>query len=387
MTKQFDSDPENWPQPIDGELGATDEGPRDVMRDKENPDMSVPPRTDSGTFYNLKFSYSDTHRRMEKGGWSREVTIRELPAAEDLAGVNMRLTAGGVRELHWHKEAEWAYMINGTARVTCIDPEGHSYIDDVAAGGLWYFPAGFPHSIKGLTDCEFLLIFDDGQFSENSTFLLSDFFAHIPKRVLAKNFGVDESAFDNIPDSELYIYQGDVPGSIEEEQPKNRNGQPPKPFTFNLFDQEPIKTSGGKVWIADSSNFEVSKTVAIALVELEPGGVRELHWHPNGQEWQYWLQGQGVMGVYNSAGQARHFNYREGDVGLVPYAAGHYIENTGDETLRFIEAFKSDRFADLSVNQWLSQVPARLVKEHLGVDDDFIDNALCSEKRPNVKFD
>src|ERR671936_297302 len=120
--------------------------------------------------------------RVLSGGWAREVTTRELPVAKDLAGVNMRLKPGGIRELHWHQEAEWAYMIAGTARVTAVQPDGSNFLDDVATGDLWYFPAGVPHSIQGLEDgCEFLLVFDDGGFSEDATFLLSDWFAHTPR--------------------------------------------------------------------------------------------------------------------------------------------------------------------------------------------------------------
>ena len=99
----------------------------------------------------------------------------------------MRLKPGGIREMHWHKEAEWAYMIAGRARITAIDAEGRNFIDDVGAGDLWNFPAGIPHSIQGLDDgCEFLLVFDSGTFSENETFLITDWFAHTPRDVLGE---------------------------------------------------------------------------------------------------------------------------------------------------------------------------------------------------------
>ena len=139
--------------------------------------------------------------RLESGGWTRQVTVRELGISKGIAGVNMRLNAGGVRELHWHKAAEWAYMLYGNARITAIDPQGQNFVDDVGVGDLWYFPAGIPHSIQGLNPdgCEFLLVFDDGEFDEDNTFLLSDWFKHTPNEVLAKNFGVPASAFAMSP--------------------------------------------------------------------------------------------------------------------------------------------------------------------------------------------
>ena len=113
------------------------------MRDQQNPDLLVPPSTDSGTLPNLRFSFSDAHMRLEFGGWTRQVTVRELGISKNIAGVNMRLNTGGVRELHWHKAAEWAYMLYGTARITAVDAQGRNFVDDVGVGDLWYFPAGF----------------------------------------------------------------------------------------------------------------------------------------------------------------------------------------------------------------------------------------------------
>jgi uncharacterized RmlC-like cupin family protein len=133
------------PQPQRPGHGGTDPGPRNLERDRQNPDLLVPPSTDHGTLPNLRYSFSDSHVRLESGGWTRQVTVRELGVSKDLAGVNMRLNAGGVRELHWHKAAEWAYMLHGSARITAIDPQGHSFVDDVGVGDLRYLPSGIPH--------------------------------------------------------------------------------------------------------------------------------------------------------------------------------------------------------------------------------------------------
>lgn len=373
------------PQPQYDGLGATDPGPRNVMLDRQNPSLLTPPTTDHGTLPNLKFSFSAAHNRLSEGGWAREVTERELPIATTLAGVNMRLAEGAVRELHWHKQAEWSFMLNGRARITAIDAQGRNFVDDVGEGDLWYFPAGIPHSIQSLMGgCEFLLVFDDGGFSENSTFLLSDWFAHVPRDVLAKNFGVAESDFADLPTHERYIFQGKLPGQLASDRVSSPAGPVPQSFSHRLFAQEPLRTSGGTVRIADSTNFPVSKTVAAALVEVEPGGLRELHWHPNNDEWQYYIEGQGRMGVFAAEGKARTFDYQAGDVGYVPFAMGHYIENTGDTPLRFLEVFKSDHFADISLNQWLALTPPELVQDHLHLNQKMM-GALRKEKWPVVK--
>jgi oxalate decarboxylase len=361
---------EQIPQPQRPGHGGSDPGPRNMGRDRQNPDILVPPSTDHGTLPNLRFSFADSHMRLESGGWTRQITVRELGISKNIAGVDMRLNAGGIRELHWHKAGEWAYMLYGSARITAIDPQGNSFVDDVGVGDLWYFPSGVPHSIQGLNPdgCEFLLVFDDGDFDEDNTFLLSDWIKHIPNKVLAKNFGVADNAFAATPDpSQLYIFGAPVPGPLASD--KSAGATPvPQSFSHRMLAQTPIKTKSGTVRITDTSVFPASKTIAAALVEVEPGGMRELHWHPNTDEWQFYIDGQARMGVFAASGQARTFDFMAGDVGYVPFAMGHYIENTGTTPLRFLEIFKSSYYADVSLNQWLALTPPELVQAHLKLD-------------------
>jgi oxalate decarboxylase len=259
-------------------------------------------------------------------------------------------------------------------------------MDDVGVGDLWNFPAGIPHSIQGLEEgCEFLLVFDDGNFSENETFLISDWFVHTPPDILAKNFGVPEEAFADIPidvEHERYIFPGPMPGPISSDAVDAAAGTVPESFSHRLLGQEPVKAQGGQVRIVDSSNFPAASTIAAALVEIEPGALRELHWHPNADEWQYYISGQGLMTVFASGGKARTFDYQAGDVGYVPFAMGHYVENTGDEPLRFLEMFRSDRFADVSLNQWMALTPPELVQAHLNLDEQTM--AALSKDKPIV---
>ena len=373
------------PQPERPGHGGTDHGPRNLARDRQSPDLLVPPSTDSGTLPNLRFSFADAHMRLTSGGWTRQVTVRELGISKSIAGVNMRLNAGSIREMHWHKAAEWAFMLYGNARITAIDAQGQNFADDVGVGDLWYFPSGIPHSIQGLNPdgCEFLLVFDDGNFDEDDTFLVSDWFKHTPKEVLSKNFGIPGSSFDHVPDpSERYIFASTVPGSLTSDKIPGAN-QVSQTFSHRMMAQKPIKTKSGTVRITDSSVFPASKTIAAALVEVEPGGMRELHWHPNADEWQYYIEGQARMGVFGASGQARTFDYQAGDIGYVPFAMGHYIENTGTTPLRFLEMFKSSYFADVSLNQWLALTPPELVKAHLNLDTEALDS-LHEEKYPVV---
>ncbi|MFF3444337.1 oxalate decarboxylase family bicupin [Streptosporangium sp. NPDC002721] len=372
------------PQPQRNGKGGTDTGPRNIDLDLQNPDMLTPPETDSGTIPNMKFPYAMAHTRIEEGGWTREITRRELPIATTLAGVDMKLNPGAYRELHWHKEAEWGYVLEGSCRIGAVDQEGRNFLEDVERGDLWFFPKGVPHYIQALEEgVEFLLVFDDGGFSENSTFMISDFFAHTPKSVLAKNFGWTPEQMANMPEKEKYIFQGQVPPPLDSDRIVSPTGDVPQTFKHRMHAQQPQRFSGGSVRIADSTNFKAATTIAAALVEVDPGGLRELHWHPTNDEWQYYISGSGRMGVFASSGLARTFDFRAGDVGYVPFAYGHYIENLGDEPLIFLEMFRDSRFADISATQWMANLPPQVSADTLNVPRSMIE-ALPKDKRPVV---
>ncbi|CAK4030728.1 Oxalate decarboxylase [Lecanosticta acicola] len=355
------------PEPIRNGDGADVLGPRNRDRERQNPDMIRPPSTDHGDFKNMRWSFADSHTRIEEGGWARQTTSREMQTSQELAGVNMRLDEGVIRELHWHKEAEWAYVLSGRVRVTALDTEGGSFIDDVEAGDLWYFPAGFPHSLQGLSPngTEFLLIFDDGGFSEESTFLLTDWLAHTPKSVLSENFRLPPNTFTSLPESEKYIFQGTLPGPIDQETPKTFKKSKLQ-FTHHMLAQEPQNKTGGSVRITDSRNFPISQTVAAAHLDIAPGALREMHWHPNADEWSFFLRGRARVTIFSAQGNARTFDYTAGDVGIVPKNNGHFIENLSDEEpLEVLEIFRAEEFQDFSLLQWLGETPRRNVLEHL----------------------
>jgi oxalate decarboxylase len=371
--------------PIVGNKGGTILGPRNPDIAAQNPDFIHPPTTDHGGIPNLHYPFADTHVKMSEGGWSREVTQRELPIATTIAGVNMRLNSGGVRELHWHKEAEWAFMLAGKARITAVDNDGHNFVDDVEPGDLWYFPSGIPHSIQGLAPdgAEFLLAFPSGAFSEDSTFSISDTFAHMPKDVLAKNFGVPLSALAKIPDKERFIFPVPLPPPLQEDTVKDQNGRVPLDMKFRLMQQPADTFDGGSVRIADARNFTISSNIAAALVEVKPGHMREIHWHPNADEWQYFISGKGRMTVFAAQGNARTFDYRAGYVGYVPKSMPHYVENTGEEPLRFLELFNTSAYQDVSLTQWMANTPHELVQAHLNIDRGILD-ALPKDKKAVV---
>src|SRR5882762_11081840 len=360
----------------EGDHSSSNPGQENKPLLDENPNSNMPPPTDHGDIGPIWYSFDLARKRVEEGGWTHQVTERELPPSKDLTGVNMRLTRGSFRELHWHTADEWAIMLYGNARVTVLNPDGTMFIDDVGKGDLWLFPAGFPHSIQGLQPdgCQFLLVFDEGDFSEEGTFLLSETIAHTPRNILAKNFGLDKETIAKLVKKEqLYIFPADLPRSLAQDKAAigGRRVESPIQYTFKMSTMPPTKkTPGGEVRIVDSRNFPASKNVAAALVNLKPGALRELHWHPNASEWQFWLAGKGRMTIVMNEGRARTMDFNANDVGFVPRVATHYIENTGNTDVVFLEMFKADQFVDVSLNNWLRRLPTEAVSAHLNLDQE-----------------
>jgi oxalate decarboxylase len=354
-------------------------GPNNTVLAGQNPDSVWPPASDNGAVAGFKYSFDLAHKEIDSGGWTRQVTVRDFPVSKTMAGVEMRLTSGGIRELHWHVQAEWAFMTYGNARITAVDPNGgKSFVNDVKEGDLWLFPGGTPHSIQGLgpDGCKFLLVFNDGNFNEFDTFLLSDWFAHTPKEVLAKNFNVPESTFDKVPTEKLYIFQSDLPRPLAEEQKQAGagTGSVDEKFVFRPSSMKPTKvTAGGEVKIVDKRLFPVTD-ISAAIVRVKPGGMRELHWHPLSDEWQYYVSGKARMTIFDAAHAARTMDFQEGDVGYIQISRPHYIENTGTEDLVFLEVFPNGVYQDISGAEWLAHTPTRLVDEHIHTGEEFLQN-------------
>lgn len=377
----LDFDSADPPQPIRGTEGATDPGPRTFEYEKLNPDLFAPPGTDQGDMPNLMWPMGMSANRFGSGknsGWARQQNTAVLPAATKMAGVDMRLAPNAYRELHWHTANEWALVLKGCTRVAAVDDEGRSFVDDVCAGDTWFFPAGVPHSIQAFDEgCEFLLVFDQGDFTEDGTFLVSELFLRNPVEVLSKDLQAPVEAFDNLPPDQLYIFNGTPPPRNISEQnvtgPAGTIGGNGS-YTYHWSQQAPYTVPGGSVKILDPLTFPIASMFSTALVVVQPGALREIHWHTTSDEWNFFLQGAGRITVYAAPTSSRTYDFTAGGVGYVPQGCGHYIENVGDQDLVFLEVLQAPKFTDISVSQWLGLTPRQIVKDHLGLPDAVIDS-------------
>jgi oxalate decarboxylase len=332
---------------------------------------------------NFKFDLERTSGWSGNGGSAVQHTIDEFPVCTSFAAVSMRLKPGALRELHWHAvSAEWAYVVTGRCRVTVIAPSGDAEVSDFGPGDVWYFPKGHGHSIQGLgpTECHFLLVMDDGRFSEFGTFSVTDWMSKAPTDVLAQNLRLTAEDIARLPKQEVYIVQGEVPPDA---LPAVRNrAQIPSQLNhkYRLGASPLISFDGGNERVVTSQQFPISTTITGVVMTLRPGGLRELHWHPNADEWQYYLKGRSQIGVFAAHGNYREEEFGRGQVAFIDRGFGHFIKQIGDEETQILIAFNSPDYQEISLSGWLASNPLKLLETNFGVD------AAMIEKMPDHRL-
>ncbi len=308
----------------------------------------------------FKYALEKSEGKVIGNSYGKEATVTQLPISKGIAGVSMKLEPGAMRELHWHATAaEWAFVLSGRVRTTVIEPEGYAETNDFEPGDVWYFPRGHGHMLEclGTEPCHFILIFDNGYFSEFGTFSISDWVGHTPKPLLAKNFGLPESSFDGFPKEEVYFARGEVPPATP--QPPLQGWKlPPLTHKYQLLSQPPHRVfKGGREWRVDATSFPISKTVTGVVLELEPGGLRELHWHPTADEWDYVIEGNLSITLFGSHGRFRTEVLEKGDVSYIPQGYGHSLENVGNKPCRVLIGFNTGVYATIDLSQWIAGNP------------------------------
>ena len=318
----------------------------------------------------FKFELEKSEGKVIGGSYGKEATVKQLPISKGIAGVSMKLEPGAMRELHWHATAaEWAFVIEGRVRTTVIDPQGRAETNDFEPGDIWYFSRGHGHMLECLGNhpAHFILIFDNGYFSEFGTFSITDWIGHTSKHLLAKNFGLPESAFEGFPKDEVYFARGPIPS---ETIPLNHQGpltSPPETHKYRMLAQEPHSIhKGGREWRVGADRFPISKTVTGVILDLEPGGLRELHWHPTSDEWQYVIEGQISVTLFGSHGRYRVETLNKGDVGYIPQGYGHSIENVGGKGCRVLIGFNTGHYKAIDLSMWIAGNPLDVLATNFG---------------------
>jgi oxalate decarboxylase len=325
----------------------------------------------------FRYAMENQRGRVSEGGSAKEATVKQLPISTAIAGVSMRLKPGAIRELHWHANAaEWAFVIRGRVRATVFGPDNLSETNDFDPGDVWYFPRGHGHAIQNMSNEEahFILVFDNGTFSENGTFSITDWLGHTPPSVLAQGLGMQEKDFTNFPREELYIVNGRVPPETPEPNRQKHVHSSPLTHRFPLMAQQPhARFPGGEERRVSAREFPISKTMTGVVLDLDAGALREMHWHPNANEWLYLIHGTIQMGLFGSHGRYRTEEFNQGDAGYVPQGFGHYIQNVGRSAARILIVFDKGEYEEIGLSGWLAANPVKLTADNFKIADSLVE--------------
>jgi oxalate decarboxylase len=115
-----------------------------------------------------------------------------------------------------------------------------------------------------------------------------------------------------------------------------------------------------------ANRFPISQTMTGVILDLEPGGLRELHWHPDADEWQYIIEGEFSVSLFGSHGRYRVKTLAKGDVGYIPQGYGHSIENIGGKAGRVLIGLNTGNYQAIDLSQWIASNPGYLLGDHFG---------------------
>ena len=101
-----------------------------------------------------------------------------------------------------------------------------------------------------------------------------------------------------------------------------------------------------------------------------PGGLRELHWHPNADEWQYVVSGDYSVTLFGSHGRYRTETLSKGDVAYIPQGYGHSIENIGGKPGRILIGLNTGNYQAIDLSQWMAGTPSYVLADHFGKSQD-----------------
>lgn len=323
----------------------------------------------------FKFDIESSKGWIGEAGSAKEANVEEFPVSKSIAGVSMRLNPGGIRELHWHAiAAEWALVLEGTIRTTVIAPNGQSASDIFEPGDIWYFPKGHGHSLQNISSrsSHFVLGFDDGHFSEFGTFSITDWTARTPPEIVVKNLGLSLETVRKLPQKEAYIIPGKIASTSFEPNLAGDLETPQSVHKFRLSNMPPLMFPGGWERIVTQKEFPINTTLTSVLQHIDVGGLRELHWHPNADEWQYYIKGRAGVTVFGAHGRAKTEEFRPGNIGFVQQGFGHYVEQVGTEPVEFFALFNSPTFEEISISKWLAGNPASLIADNFLISQEDI---------------
>jgi oxalate decarboxylase len=162
---------------------------------------------------------------------------------------------------------------------------------------------------------------------------------------------------------------------------------------FPLGAQPINRYDGGSFQQASEVNFPILKgqEASVLLLTLQPGGIREPHWHPSAWEINIVIKGVAAWVVIDGNGNHESFDQHVNDIVFAPQGSFHYFENRGpdDMTIVIIQNTSAPEDKDnIGIGESLSRLPPRVLSAVFGVPAETfnsfkkIDNAVTILRSP-----
>ena len=299
----------------------------------------------------FKFALEKSEGKVIGNSYGKEATVEQLPISKGIAGVSMRLEPGAMRELHWHATAaEWAFVDRGAGPHDGHRPAGERRDERLRAGRRLVLPAR-PRPHARMPGRQAVPLHPDLR----QRLLLG--VRHVqhhrldrphPQAAAGEELRPPRVDLRRVPEEGGVLRPRGACRPRSRPTPLQGRKLPPQTHKYRLLadNRRIVIYKGGREWRVDSTKFPISKTITGVILDLEPGALRELHWHPTADEWQYVIEGKVSVTMFGSHGRYRTETLEKGDVGYIPQGYGHSIENVGDKPCRVLIGFNTGVYED-----------------------------------------
>lgn len=301
-------------------------------------------------------------------GFRIDSTQLDFPILEGMACSLLHLETKAMREPHWHPNAnELSYCIEGKGLITIFGPEASRDTFSIESGVLSFVPMGSLHYIENIGDIplKLFICFDNANPEDLD---LTSSISAMPEQVLGTTFQITPSFFAGLHTSLDPIFITDKPHT-----PRLLDSWKSNRFKMDIESTYPqVSTSGG--WVKMSNGFLLPALQGLAMysLQLDKGGVREPHWHPNSHELNYLFQGNARISLLSPGGDVNTFDMKAGDMSFLPRGYLHYIENRGLDPARFAVFFNNIFPSDIGLSGALGAYSNEVLASLFKVPADYL---------------
>lgn len=305
-----------------------------------------------------------TPQNKNESGYRIEVGKNNFPLLKGMSFYKLVLYEKGIREPHWHANAdELGCCVKGKALVTIYASGNVRNSFLVSPGDAFFIPSGSLHAIEnvGEESSEFIL-----SFSSDSTedFALSSMFGMFTDGVLGNTWGVSGEKFKSLSRSTKAIYFTSRKGQISIPKESYYDSA----YRYHLEGATPlISVEGGTARVARKDVWPALQRQALYSLHLNGTGMREPHWHPGTSELGYVHKGTGRMSILSPNGTVDTYEMNEGDIYFIPPAYPHHIENMTTGELKLFIFFDQAMPSDIGLTASVKSNSNEVLSSGLGV--------------------